>query len=182
MVTNQLVTSYSHLFQNYTEKGHEMSIFTIGCQRIKGLSLWKAVISAFIKSKPKGGEVIKTLINTFKYPKYGPGMMWESVADKIRRQGGNIIMGAKVIALNKNSAGVWQVTFNHEGEEFTATARDIISSIPVRSLMNNITPKPTSNIIEQANKLKYRDFFRVALIIEDKNRLMIIGYIFDLVQ
>ena len=98
---------FSIFFKTYTEKVWGMSCDEISAdwaaQRIKGLDLWSAMANALRNSiVPKGkkdgtkahdGEVIKTLIESFEYPRKGPGMMWDAAAAKTRAQGGTIHMG-----------------------------------------------------------------------------------------
>src|SRR5712671_3963195 len=93
---------FNTFFKSYTEKVWGMSCKDISAdwaaQRIKGLSLGSAIKNALMpqrQSKDKT-KVIKTLINSFKYPRKGPGMMWEACAEKTRKMGGQIEMGAKV--------------------------------------------------------------------------------------
>src|SRR6478672_4764099 len=93
---------FSIFFKTYTEKVWGMSCDDISAdwaaQRIKGLSLGGAVLNALgraFRGKPKpqaGGEVIKTLIESFQYPRKGPGMMWDAAARKTREQGGRVLM------------------------------------------------------------------------------------------
>ena len=67
-----------------------------GAQRIKGLSVSK-IISHFIMSKFRpAADVARKVrrhrsIEKFLYPKYGPGQLWECVADHVRRDGGEIL-------------------------------------------------------------------------------------------
>src|SRR6185295_130984 len=81
-------------FKTYTEKVWGMPCDEISAdwaaQRIKGLDLRVAVTNALTRSlktrRPAagaGGAVIKTLIESFQYPRKGPGMMWEAAARKI---------------------------------------------------------------------------------------------------
>src|SRR6476646_3242521 len=97
---------FNIFFKTYTEKVWGMSCKEISAdwaaQRIKGLSLWSAVWNALFKPKPVAAgadksKVIKTLIDTFRYPRRGPGMMWDAAADRIKEMGGNIEMGQKVV-------------------------------------------------------------------------------------
>src|SRR6266513_5941605 len=90
---------FNTFFKSYTEKVWGMSCKEISAdwaaQRIKGLSLWSAVCNALFKKKtPAAGQdksnVIKTLIDTFRYPRRGPGMMWEAAARRIRELGGEL--------------------------------------------------------------------------------------------
>ena len=76
-------------------------------ERIKGLSLFHAVKTALLKplSKNGNGTAIKTLIDSFDYPKLGPGMMWQAVADILRKRGVSVSMEAKVdkVCWSKNT-------------------------------------------------------------------------------
>ena len=109
---------FSIFFRTYTEKVWGMSCDEISAdwaaQRIKGLDLWSAMANALRNSiKPAGfkdgtkahdGEVIKTLIESFKYPRLGPGMMWDAAAKKTRAQGGTIHMGTKLMGLTSDES------------------------------------------------------------------------------
>jgi len=172
---------FSIFFKTYTEKVWGMSCDDISAdwaaQRIKGLDLWSAMANALRNSiAPKGvkdgtkahdGEVIKTLIESFQYPRKGPGMMWDAAAAKTRAQGGAIHMGTRLknLAYDKRSA-MWIITATTVGgAERTFTARHVISSAPIRELMGAIGPTaPISK--PSADTLRYRDFLTVALIVD----------------
>ena len=108
-VTNQFGKRlFNIFFKTYTEKVWGMSCKEISAdwaaQRIKGLSLWSAVWNALFKPRRRPqpadkSKVIKTLIDTFRYPRRGPGMMWDAAADKIKAMGGEMEMGMKVVGL-----------------------------------------------------------------------------------
>ncbi len=172
---------FSIFFKTYTEKVWGMSCDDISAdwaaQRIKGLDLWSAMANALRNSiaPPKGvkdgtsahdGEVIKTLIESFQYPRKGPGMMWDAAAAKTRAQGGTIHMGTRLAGLERDAkTGLWTITaLTTEGETRTFTARDVISSAPIRELIGSLTPTPVST--PAAEKLRYRDFLTVALIVD----------------
>ena len=97
---------FSIFFKTYTEKVWGMSCDEISAdwaaQRIKGLDLGVAVMNALKKAllparKPKAGEpVVKTLIESFEYPRKGPGMMWEAAARKIQKRGGKVLKGREL--------------------------------------------------------------------------------------
>ena len=170
---------FNIFFKTYTEKVWGMSCKEISAdwaaQRIKGLSLWSAVCNALFKKKtPAAGQdkskVIKTLIDTFRYPRRGPGMMWDAAAARIRAMGGEVVMGMKVIGCHYDRTdALWSVAYEdvhknrHEIE-----ARHVISSAPMRQLVNGITPRVPDQVIEAANALKYRDFLTVVLILKDR--------------
>ena len=163
-------------FKTYTEKVWGMSCDEISAdwaaQRIKGLDLRVAVTNALKRSlgvgrKPAaGGDVVKTLIETFQYPRRGPGMMWEAAAAKIKERGGRILMGRELTRLAYDvERKLWSVEVaspNHDTEIYTA--RHVVSSAPVRELVAKIAPAPISLL--HARALRYRDFLTVALMVK----------------
>jgi protoporphyrinogen oxidase len=161
-------------FKTYTEKVWGMSCDEISAdwaaQRIKGLSLGNAIWHSIVKSlKPAGSKntkkpVIKTLIDTFKYPRLGPGMLWEAAANKIKAQGGHVEMGARVQkCIWSASNEIWTVTtLSTKGGEKEYFAKHLISSAPLNELSKQIHPPLASS--SSGNALKYRDFITVALI------------------
>jgi protoporphyrinogen oxidase len=163
-------------FKTYTEKVWGMSCDDISAdwaaQRIKGLDLRVAIVSALKHSfglKPKavaGGDIVKTLIETFQYPRRGPGMMWEAAAAKITERGGQILMGRELVELAYDEVHkLWRIgVATSDGKRESYTARHVVSSAPVRELVNNLSPKPISLL--HARALRYRDFLTVALMID----------------
>ena len=162
---------FSIFFKTYTEKVWGMSCDEISAdwaaQRIKGLDLMTAVLNGVTRSlgiKPKGDGGVKTLIETFQYPRRGPGMMWDAAAVKTREQGGQILMGREMRhAAWDAGREIWTVTSVDEmGIEHVTTARHLISSAPITELSAALWPTPASR--PSAAKLRYRDFLTVALI------------------
>jgi protoporphyrinogen oxidase len=176
-VTNQFGSRlFNIFFKTYTEKVWGMSCKEISAdwaaQRIKGLSLKTAILNAVLpKRKPKDrGQVVKTLIDTFRYPRKGPGMMWETCAAKVKAMCGSIEMGEKVVGLSYDADDeLWTVT--HKGADGSArqtTARHVISSAPMRQLVHGLTPRVSEPALHAASSLKYRDFITVMLILKDR--------------
>ncbi|MGC1305361.1 MAG: NAD(P)/FAD-dependent oxidoreductase [Caulobacteraceae bacterium] len=169
---------FSIFFKTYTEKVWGMSCDEISsdwaAQRIKGLSLSAAVIDGLIRSlglkkkaAAKLGEHggVKTLIESFRYPRKGPGMMWEVAARKIEAMGGQVFMDTSLERLRWNEAKKhWVVAARNgaEGEVEDITATHVISSAPITELVASIDPRP--DCTENAQALRYRDFITVALI------------------
>jgi protoporphyrinogen oxidase len=168
---------FSIFFKTYTEKVWGMSCKEISAdwaaQRIKGLSLSTAVLAAlFPKRKPRSGsEVVKTLIDSFRYPRLGPGMMWDACAAKVVEQGGSVEMGRRVTRCEYDSAAqLWTVTsIDGQGRENTLEAEHVISTAPVRELCRMLKPSISDSASHSAEKLKYRDFITVVLILKDRN-------------
>jgi protoporphyrinogen oxidase len=168
---------FNIFFKTYTEKVWGMSCKEISAdwaaQRIKGLSLTTAVLNALFPKKPRAkGEVIKTLIDSFRYPRKGPGMMWEACAEKVRARGGVIHMGRKVTGCDYDAeGGLWTVTHQGaSGDRAQTQARHVISSAPMRQLVHGITPPLPESVRRAADRLKYRDFLTVVLILKDRRQ------------
>jgi protoporphyrinogen oxidase len=167
---------FNIFFKTYTEKVWGMSCKDISAdwaaQRIKGLSLKTAILNAILPKKtPKDkSNVIKSLIDTFRYPRRGPGMMWEACADRIKALGGSIQMGMKVVACHfDKDKKVWTVTYEDAHKNtYTITSMHLVSSAPIRQLINGITPAVSEKTRLAANALKYRDFLTVVLILKDR--------------
>ena len=164
---------YSIFFKTYTEKVWGMPCDEMSAdwaaQRIKGLSLGKAVIDGLKRSlglnkARNDGMAVKTLLETFRYPRQGPGMMWEAARDVVVAGGNRVLMGTSLqqISLDQGS-GRWRVAATRGDETLVINAGHVISSAPVRELVGRIHPLPQS--LPQALALGYRDFLTVALMI-----------------
>jgi protoporphyrinogen oxidase len=168
---------FSIFFKTYTEKVWGMSCDDISAdwaaQRIKGLDLgvavWNALKRAILpgRSAPtKAGEpVVKSLIESFKYPRRGPGMMWDAAARKIVERGGQVLMGRELTRLAYDAeTRLWTISVARtDGQTETYTARHVVSSAPVRELTERLSPSPISRL--HARELRYRDFLTVALMV-----------------
>ncbi len=171
---------FSIFFKTYTEKVWGMGCDEISAdwaaQRIKGLSLGSAIIDGLRRSlgtkrKTGGGEVAKTLIESFRYPRRGPGMMWEAAAAKIKAMGGEVLLDRKLQSLHWDERkSLWTIKVETgDGEEETYGARHVVSSAAIRDLMGRLSPTPLSLL--HARQLKYRDFLTVVLIGQSKTAL-----------
>ena len=165
-------------FKTYTEKIWGCSCREISAdwaaQRIKGLSLAGAITNAMLPQRPTNDrtQTIKTLIDTFRYPRRGPGMMWEACTNKIRSLGGKVFLGRNVEACRfEPAANCWIVsarTPHGAIEEFRG--EHLVSSMPIRQLVAQVTPPLPEPAIRAAESLHYRDFLTVGLILRDRNR------------
>ena len=166
---------FSIFFRTYTEKVWGMSCDEISAnwaaQRIKGLNLAAAVLigvrrSLGIGRRATGKPVIKTLIESFRYPRRGPGMLWEAAARKTAALGGEVKLGRKVAGLAYDAdAKAWTVTAQAvNGARETYRAAHVVSSAAMRDLAGMLTPPPASRA--RADRLRYRDFLIVVLIVK----------------
>jgi protoporphyrinogen oxidase len=159
-------------FKSYTEKVWGMPTSTItaewAAQRIQNLSLVKAVTSAlFGRFGTRRGEVIKTLIDEFQYPRLGPGQMWEVARDRIRAQGGGVHLDRRVIQIDHDGSSVKSfLTRDALGRHTCYLGRHFLSTLPIRELIRAMKPAPPADVIHAAESLKYRDFLTVVLIVD----------------
>jgi protoporphyrinogen oxidase len=169
---------YRLFFKTYTEKVWGMSCQEISAdwaaQRIKGLSLGSAIKHALAgKGSKNRNRVAKTLIDTFRYPRKGPGMLWEACAEKVRHLGGVVLLGWKVTSCRFDAnENVWVVTCRGAGgqlEEYRG--EHLISSMPVRELVAQVEPRLPEPVQIAAQSLRYRDFLTVGLIVREQERL-----------
>lgn len=165
-------------FKTYTEKVWGMPCDEMSAdwaaQRIKGLSLGKAVVDGIRRSlglnrHPNDGMETKTLLESFRYPRKGPGMMWDAARDRILEHGNSILMGHKLHQLAWDEAGqFWRVvSTDADGNQTVLRADHVISSAPMRELAARVHPVPAS--LPQAMALNYRDFLTVALMIRSED-------------
>ena len=167
---------FNTFFKSYTEKVWGMSCKEISAdwaaQRIRGLSLGSAIKNALIPQRYNGdrSKVIKTLIHSFRYPRRGPGMMWEACAEKMKALGGRLEMGCRVTRCSYDEvSGKWTVEYNNaQGKLLAIEAEHIISSAPMRELICGLAPAATDRTRHAAESLKYRDFITVMLILKDR--------------
>jgi protoporphyrinogen oxidase len=167
---------FSIFFKTYTEKVWGMSTKELSAdwaaQRIKGLSLTAAIKGALLP-KPKGkkgNQVIKTLIEQFRYPRLGPGQMWERVRDLLRNQGQIVAMDQSVEAIRHSNGRVTSVLVRDSaGNRSIVSGTHFISTLPIRELVNKMEPAVPPHVREAANNLRYRDYLTVAVVINREN-------------
>jgi protoporphyrinogen oxidase len=175
-VTNEFGSRlFNIFFKTYTEKVWGIPCTEISAdwaaQRIQGLSLAGAVRSALFPPKPAPRDrVVKTLIDSFRYPRKGPGMLWEACADHVRRMGGEVHLGRRVNGCSYDEASkLWTVQHvDAQGRTDKVTANHVISSAPIRELAHGLSPSMSPAALAAASSLKYRDFLTVVLIAPDR--------------
>lgn len=165
---------YAIFFKTYTEKVWGMPCDEMSAdwaaQRIKGLSLGGAVLDGLKRSlglnaRPNDGTQAKTLLENFRYPRLGPGMMWDAARDRVIAHGNTVLMGHALKQISQDAGtGRWRVAATAEdGSTIAIDAAHVISSAPMRELAARLHPLPAA--MPQAAALRYRDFLTVALMI-----------------
>ena len=144
-----------------------------GAQRVKEVSILSVLKNSFInliglRNRSKAGDV-----DFYYYPKYGPGQMYEILADKIRQLGGKLICNSAVTEITA-ADGIIKEIKTSAGDIFTRPAA-VFSSMPVKDLVISISkgcegqnlPGPAKEITEIAEGLPYRDYSCVAMLLPE---------------
>ena len=166
---------YNMFFEDYTEKVWGIHPSKLGAdwgsQRVKGLSvlaILKDMLSKALGTKGKG-KVETSLIESFVYPKLGPGQLWEAVADDVRGKGGEVRMQSDVTCIHVKDGKVDYVEYTEpDGTKSREECRYLFSSMPIKDLVNSIqgidVPEDVRRI---ASELPYRDFITVGLLVKE---------------
>ncbi|HEY4287957.1 MAG TPA: NAD(P)-binding protein [Puia sp.] len=169
---------YLLFFKDYTEKVWGIAPSEIsaewGAQRIKGVSLSKAITGALknLKAKKKGGLAQKdtetSLIEQFLYPKYGPGSLWEEVARQVQAMGGKIYMHQDVQKIYMQDGRIHSVnTINSQtGQAGAWEGNYFFSTMPVQELIADMGSEVPADVQEVAAGLQYRDFINVGVLLK----------------
>jgi protoporphyrinogen oxidase len=162
---------FSIFFKTYTEKVWGINCKEISAdwaaQRIKGLSLTSAVKNAVLPARQGKVNQIKTLIDSFRYPKYGPGQMWETCKIKAEALGINVLLGQDMGQLIQTEDGKWMVV-TASNKQF-GPYDHVISSAPLNHLVKALGSAAPPSLQKAASNLSYRDFISVILILKDEH-------------
>jgi len=167
---------YRTFFKDYTEKVWGMPCSAIsaewGAQRIKGLSVGKAIAHALRRPFRKQASLAQkgtqtSLIDRFLYPRLGPGQLWEEVADIIRQKGGQIHLhhDTKEIYTTGNQVQRIVATDTQTGEQHSFEGDYFFSTMPVKDLVAGMHPRAPQPVAAVAQGLQYRDFITVGLLL-----------------
>lgn len=161
---------YSMFFEGYTEKlwGRHPSEISAewGAQRVKGLSITavlKDMLRKLFKVKSKATET--SLIESFMYPKFGPGQLWETVAERVTDKGGTILKNCEVEKIIYDGKKITAVEYKKDGETITLNGDVFVSTMSVKDLVHGMNGVP-DDIKVAADGLPYRDFMTVGLLVD----------------
>ncbi|MGS0646965.1 NAD(P)/FAD-dependent oxidoreductase [Komagataeibacter melomenusus] len=167
---------YLQFFKEYTEKVWGVPCSSIsadwGAQRVKSLSIVSALIHAAKTALglEKGKKVQTSLIEQFIYPKFGPGQMWEVVAREIEALGGKIMMEQQVTGINIKDQKVVSVdVIDKEKKQETVPCDVMVSTMPVKDLVQASASYWPEAIRKVAQDLQYRDFITVGLLYNESD-------------
>ena len=157
-------------FKAYTEKVWGISCSELkaewAAQRIKDLSLKTVLLNMFVTPK----KTIKTLIDQFDYPQRGPGMMWNAIKGEVEKRGGSVRLNSEVVAIH-NGGGkyIHSVEIACNGHKEIIRGSEFISSMPITEFVKKLDPPAPTEVLRAADKLRYRDFLTVCLIVNQPN-------------
>ena len=160
---------YQMFFKGYTAKLWGRSPIEIdsswGSQRVKGISIRK-VISDYYKRvfhiKDKNKET--SLIESFYYPKYGPGQLYECMAEEVKKMGGNILLNCKVVGVKKKDNHITEVVYFEGNQKKKISCDQFVSSMPIKDLLQTMNHVPKT-ILDIGNHLPYRDFITIGVLL-----------------
>ncbi len=157
-------------FKDYSEK-----VWGIDCrniapewieQRVQGLSLGAAILNALI---PRFGTARSTLATRFLYPPLGIGQIAEHMGQ--RMDGATRILNStRVVRLDHADERIRQVTVDNGNHTDILHGVDIVSTIPLQSLVTALHPRPPAPVLAAASRLRSRDLVVVAVMI-NKSRV-----------
>lgn len=158
-------TMFNIYFKEYSEKVWGIDSSRISAewvaQRIKGLSLSKAVTNAFFKFSGRG---LATLTDSFLYPSLGIGRLADRLRDEIEKRN-DVFTGTRVVHVNHAGCRVESISVRNQDRMFTIPADEFISSIPLTRLVGMLNPAPPARILGTAAKLQFRDLVIVAIMV-----------------
>ena len=163
-------TMFNIYFKEYSEKVWGVECNRISAewvaQRIRGLSLAKAVKNAFFKFS---GKELPTLADRFVYPQLGIGRISERLKEEVERK--NVVQtGTSVVRVSHSNGRIESVTVKNHRHDESVRGKEFISSMPLSNLVRMLTPTPPRNILDAASKLKFRDLVVVAIMV-DRDRV-----------
>ena len=158
---------YELFFRSYTEKvwgipGTEIKA-EWAAQRIKNFSLAKAVL-AMLGLRQRN---VTTLIEEFRYPRLGPGQMWEAFRSSVEARGVPVVLNTRCVAIRHEDERVTAIVVRSNGDEVEHAVEGVVSSVPLNELVLSLKPEPPAEIVAAARRLRYRELCLVALIIDD---------------
>ena len=160
---------YRAFFKTYTEKVWGISCKDISAswaaQRIKGLSLTKAILNALSRRRKPD---IKTLAEQFLYPRLGAGEFCENIVRHILEHGGEVTFNAEVCRVGLECGRVRNVGYRDgQGNENEVQCEHVISSMPLTELVWSLVPAAPTSVLKAASALRYRGHVSVELVLEE---------------
>ena len=159
-------TMFNVYFKDYSEKVWGIECSNISAewvaQRIKGLSLAKAVKNAFFKFS---GKDIPTLADRFLYPEQGIGRLSDRLQEEIEKRN-EVFTDTRVVGINHADGRIESVAVKNHMCDAEVGGRAFLSSLPLTSLVRMLHPAPPREVLEAASRLRFRDLVVVAVMVD----------------
>ena len=158
-------------FRGYTEKLWGIPCEEISAewaaQRIKGLSLWRAIRSALFGNKGK----VKSLVDQFQFPRLGSGQLYEKIATFLTEQNQEVLHNCEVQKIHHCDQKITAIGYQNRltGEQITLDCSHVISSIPINLFLEQMNPAPPQEVLEAGRSLQFRNTILVYLLVEGRN-------------
>jgi protoporphyrinogen oxidase len=154
---------YNAFFRSYTEKvwgipGSEIRA-QWAAQRIKNFSLLLAILSILRLRR----QHATTLIEEFRYPRLGPGQMWDRFRERVEETGIPVHLNHRCVSVRHDVGRVDSILVRSNGTLIEYPVEAVLSSIPLSELVLSLDPPAPPHVQEAARRLRYRDFCLVAL-------------------
>jgi protoporphyrinogen oxidase len=160
---------YDAFFRSYTEKvwgipGREIRA-EWAAQRIKNFSLSKAILAILGLRRTH----VTTLIDEFRYPRLGPGQMWERFRERVEERGIAVRLNRRVVGIRHDGTGRVEsvVVRRNGGPDEEVQVESVLSSLPLSTLVLSLDPPAPPEVVAAAERLRYRELCLVALVIDE---------------
>jgi len=157
-------------FKSYTEKVWGIDCKNINkswaAQRIKNLSFFSVIFNPIIKKFTK--NKIKSLVDQFRYPKFGAGFFYEKLSNYLQTKGCSISLNSKLTKIHHLNNEIYKIDIENQNKRSEQTANNYFFSNPFTEIINLMDPPPPKKIIEASNRLRYRNHICVNLEIKGK--------------
>jgi protoporphyrinogen oxidase len=159
---------YDAFFRSYTEKvwgvpGSEIRA-EWAAQRIRNFSLVKAALSILQVRR----QHVTTLIEEFRYPRLGPGQMWETLARRLEDAGIPVHLNQRCVSILHENGQVGSILLRSPAGTVEQPVDAVLSSIPLTDLVRCLDPPPPAEVLDAVGRLRYRSLCVVALITSEE--------------
>jgi protoporphyrinogen oxidase len=158
-------TMFEIYFKEYSEKvwGIDCSMISAEwvAQRIRGLSLAKAIKNALLKFN---GNDLPTLAGKFLYPQLGIGRIADRLREEIEYRN-EVVTGSNIVRVNHANTRIENILISEHAQTSVIKGEHFISSMPLTTLVGMLNPPPPASILDAVANLRFRDLVIVAIML-----------------
>ena len=120
-------------------------------QRVAKLNLKNVILRTLgIKADPA------TYFTNYMYPRKGISVLFENMAEAVRKRGNTVLLGARVQRVERDGDRIARVVYARDGREETIECDGVLSTLPLPALVNMVQPALPASVAEHAARLRYR--------------------------